>query len=98
MDAMNSLDERKRVLTIFGRRETQDGTSKALLRVRDAGIGFNTEARDRLFEPFYSTKPRGNGAGDSIVEAHGGRLWAETNLGKGATFAFSLPCAGDAKV
>jgi len=97
MDAMNTIEESQRVLIIGGRRETRDGSSGALLRVQDAGIGFKPEARDRLFEAFYTTKPHGMGMGlaisRSIVEAHAGRLWAEANHGSGATFLIRLPAA-----
>jgi len=98
MDAMNTIEESQRVLTICGRRETREGSCKALLSVQDAGIGFKPEEMDRLFEAFYTTKPDGMGMGlaisRSIVEAHSGRLWAETNRGSGATFLVSLPAAG----
>ena len=54
-----------------------------------------TETADRLFEPFYTTKPNGLGIGlgisQSLIEAHGGRLWLETNTEQGATFCFILP-------
>jgi C4-dicarboxylate-specific signal transduction histidine kinase len=97
MDAMNTLPGPERVLTIFGRRETRDGTPAALLGVQDVGIGLKADERERLFEPFYSTKPQGMGMGlaisRSIVEAHGGHLWAEPNQGAGATFFFALPAA-----
>jgi signal transduction histidine kinase len=70
-----------------------------LLSVQDAGTGLNPEEVDRLFEAFYTTKPEGMGMGlaisRSIIEAHGGRLWAEPNQGPGATFLLSLP-AGNA--
>src|SRR6266567_594816 len=90
MDAMNTIEESQRVLIIGGRRETRDGSSEALLSVQDAGVGFKPEEMDRLFEAFYTTKPDGMGMGlaisRSIIEAHGGRLWAEPNSGPGATF------------
>jgi len=101
MDAMNTIEESRRVLTISGRRETRDGNLGVLLSVQDAGIGFKPEERDRLFEAFYTTKPHGMGMGlaisRSIIEAHAGRLRAETNRGSGATFLISLPAAGKNK-
>ena len=63
--------------------------------VRDYGMGFDTENIDRIFEPFYTNKPDGMGIGlsisRSIIDAHGGRLWAENNLDRGATFYFTVP-------
>jgi len=98
MDAMSTIEESQRVLTIGARRETRDESSGALLSVRDAGIGFKPEESGRLFEAFYTTKPHGMGMGlaisHSIIEAHGGRLWAEPDHRTGATFSFSLPAAG----
>ena len=95
MDAMSQVEEAKRVLIIGGRRETQDGVSRAVVSVQDSGSGFKAEEMDRLFEAFYTTKPQGMGMGlaisRSIIEAHGGRLWTEPNQGPGATFLFSLP-------
>jgi C4-dicarboxylate-specific signal transduction histidine kinase len=97
MDAMSTVEESKRILRICGRRETRDGIPKVLLSVQDAGTGLNPEEVDRLFEAFYTTKPDGMGMGlaisRSIIEAHGGRMWAEPNQGSGATFLFSLPAA-----
>ena len=63
--------------------------------VRDYGMGFDPENIDRIFEPFYTNKPGGLGIGlsvvRSIIDAHGGRLWAENNPGRGATFYFTVP-------
>ena len=63
--------------------------------VRDAGPGLPADQMDKAFEPFHSTKPKGMGMGLSIsrtiIEAHGGRLWAEPDSGHGATFRFTLP-------
>ena len=102
MDAMNTIEESKRVLIICGRRETRDGKSEALLSVQDAGTGFTPQEMGRLFEAFYTTKPQGMGMGlaisRSIIEAHRGRLWAESNEECGATFGFCLPAAAPTPV
>lgn len=95
MDAMATVHERERLLEIRARPDTQDDALAATISVRDAGIGFQTGQVERLFEAFYTTKPHGMGMGlaisRSIVEAHGGRLWAESNREGGATFSFRLP-------
>ena len=100
MDAMNTVGESERILRVRGSRQTRDGRFEALVSVQDAGSGISPEAMKRLFESFYTTKPQGMGMGlaisRSIIEAHGGRLWAETNRGPGATLRFSLPSAGSA--
>ena len=100
MDAMNKVEESKRVLTICGRRETHDGTFEARISVSDSGVGLKPEEMERIFEAFYTTKPQGMGMGlaisHSIIEAHGGRLWAEPNQVPGVTFLFSLPTASNA--
>jgi signal transduction histidine kinase len=63
--------------------------------VRDTGLGLRPESLPRLFEPFYTTKPEGMGMGlsicRSIVEAHGGRLWASACEPRGALFQFTIP-------
>jgi signal transduction histidine kinase len=68
--------------------------------VQDSGIGLKLEEKNRLFEAFYTTKPQGMGMGlaisRSIIEAHGGRLWAESNPVAGTTFLFTLPIAEEA--
>jgi signal transduction histidine kinase len=79
-------------LTVTSKR-TEDGQS--LISVSDSGIGLPVEESERIFEAFFTTKPEGTGMGLSIsrtiVESHGGRLWASANTGRGATFHFSLP-------
>ena len=97
MDAMSSVDEPERRLDILGRPDTRDGGPAARISVQDRGVGLDAGRMDRLFEAFYTTKPHGMGMGlaicRSIIEAHGGRLWAESNQGPGATFSFRLPAA-----
>jgi signal transduction histidine kinase len=72
--------------------------SDLLIAVRDTGVGLSTENPDQIFERFVTTKPHSTGMGlaitRSIVESHGGRLWANANTGPDATFLFTLP--GDA--
>jgi PAS domain S-box-containing protein len=69
--------------------------SHVLIAVRDSGPGLDPEALDHLFDAFYTTKPQGLGMGlaisRSIIEAHGGRLWAKANASRGALFQFTLP-------
>jgi signal transduction histidine kinase len=68
-----------------------------LVAVRDSGPGLDPKGLDRLFDAFYTTKPQGLGMGlaisRSIIEAHGGRLWAKANVPQGAVFLFTLPLA-----
>ena len=70
-----------------------------LLSVTDCGVGIATEDVDRLFNAFFTTKASGMGMGlsicRSIVEGHGGRLWATANIPHGATFQFTLPVNAD---
>jgi PAS domain S-box-containing protein len=91
-DAMRDIEDRPRRLLI----RTEQAGKDACFTVQDSGIGFDSAIGDRLFESFYTTKPEGMGIGlsvsRSIIEAHGGRMWAVANDGTGATFGFSLPC------
>jgi len=99
MDAMITVAEGERLLEIRGRPDTQDGFPATLLSVRDRGVGLEAGQMDAVFEAFYTTKRHGMGMGlaisRSIIEAHGGRLWAKPNPGPGATFAFSLPALAE---
>jgi len=66
-----------------------------LISIKDTGVGLPTEQLDQIFSAFFTTKSQGTGMGLSIsrtiIESHGGRLWASANAGKGATFRFTLP-------
>ena len=72
-----------------------------LISVRDSGPGLPPASLERLFDAFYTTKPTGLGLGlsicRSIIEAHGGRLWASANVPRGAIFEFTLPAQSDSK-
>jgi signal transduction histidine kinase len=74
-------------------KRTEDG--HLLISVTDMGIGLSSDEAERIFEAFFTTKPRGTGMGLSIsrriIAAHGGDLWASPNTGPGATFQFTLP-------
>lgn len=92
IDAMSTVNDQPRTLTL--RSERQDGGHIRVV-VQDSGIGLTEEVKSRLFEPFFTTRSKGMGMGlsisRSIIEAHGGRLWAESNASRGATFQFTLP-------
>jgi PAS domain S-box-containing protein len=87
-----------RALLVTAQRYAPEPDAFVCVSVRDSGIGIRPEALERIFTPFYTTKPQGMGLGlaisRTIVKAHGGRLWAEVNNdGPGATFYFTLPAA-----
>jgi signal transduction histidine kinase len=79
-------------LTIKSQKEA-DG--QVLVSVRDTGVGLRPEHAEQIFNAFFTTKPEGTGMGlaisRSIIESHGGHLWATSNAGRGATFQFTLP-------
>jgi signal transduction histidine kinase len=93
IEAMTAVTDRPRVLWVQSR---IDESGYILCGVRDSGIGFGSES-DRVFTPFFTTKPNGMGMGlpisRSLVEDHGGRLWAEPNVPHGTLFSFRLPVA-----
>ena len=95
IDAMTSVTDQPRILKL--RSESQDSRYVRVV-VQDSGIGLTEEVKARLFEPFFTTRSKGMGMGlsisRSIIEAHGGRLWAESNGSGGATFQLTLP-SGD---
>jgi signal transduction histidine kinase len=92
LDAMSDVNDRPRDLLVRASEEEEGG---ARLIVKDAGVGFEPQGAERLFDAFYTTKSGGMGIGlsvsRSIIESHGGKLWAEQNDGPGATFSFSIP-------
>jgi PAS domain S-box-containing protein len=92
MQAMNTVDDRERILII---RTEQTQSDQLLLAVQDVGIGVAPDKVDQLFGAFYTTKPDGLGIGlsicRSIVEAHGGQIWASANAGPGMTFQLTIP-------
>lgn len=92
IEAMSGVSEGLRELLV---RSGTDESEQVVISVQDSGPGIDPESLDHLFEPFYTTKPHGLGMGlaisRSIVEGHGGRLWAAANTQRGAVFQFVLP-------
>ena len=92
IEAMSRLDQEARGLRIS---TTIEAPNSVLVAVRDTGPGLDPKSTDRLFEAFYTTKPEGMGMGlaicRSIIETHGGRLWATANEPRGAVLQFTLP-------
>jgi PAS domain S-box-containing protein len=92
IEAMRDVGEEEERELLISCRNEPDGVS---VEVRDSGPGLAAPALERVFEAFYSTKPSGLGLGlsicRSIIEAHGGRLWASPNVPRGAIFGFILP-------
>jgi PAS domain S-box-containing protein len=95
IEAMNKVPEDKRQLVIEARSHVSEAKSFVLITVTDSGMGLKEDNLPRVFEAFYTTKADGLGMGlaisRSIVEAHGGRLWATSNADLGATFQLLLP-------
>jgi PAS domain S-box-containing protein len=92
IESMASLDRQPKQILI---RSALKNPGELLVSVADTGPGIDAEHANRLFAPFFTTKPEGIGMGlaicRSIIEAHGGRLWAENNESGGAVFHFMLP-------
>jgi signal transduction histidine kinase len=93
VEAMSSIEAGARELLI----STEQDHTGVVVAVRDSGPGIDPTLLDRVFKAFYTTKPSGVGMGlsicRSIIDAHGGRLWAEANEPRGAVFQFTLPAA-----
>jgi len=95
IEAMTTVTDRPRELWA---QSQLDEFGNILVVVRDSGTGLGSEA-DRVFFPFFTTKPNGMGMGlpisRSLIEGHGGRLWAGPNVPHGAVFSFTLPVAAE---
>jgi PAS domain S-box-containing protein len=93
LNGIDAMKDTRGELTVTSKR-ADDG--QILIAVSDSGCGLPANGGDRLFAAFFTTKPQGTGMGLSIsrriIESHGGRLWANANTGRGATFQFTLPC------
>jgi PAS domain S-box-containing protein len=93
IEAMKSVDG-TREITIQSQRA---GNEQLLVSLSDTGIGFSPQLAEQIFDPFFTTKPHGTGMGlrisRSIIESHGGHLWAVGNPGHGAIFHLNLPAA-----
>jgi signal transduction histidine kinase len=91
LNGIEAMEDSGGELTV--KSELQDGQLQ--FSVRDTGVGLPAENMDQIFSAFFTTKPQGSGMGlaisRSIVESHGGRLWATADDGRGATFHFTLP-------
>ena len=92
IEATSGASEGAREVLISSRKDASNGV---LVAVRDSGLGLDPTSVDHLFDAFYTTKPGGMGMGlsicRSIIEAHGGRVWATANVPRGAVFHFTLP-------
>ena len=99
VEAMSGMREGARELLICTEKAESNG---ALVAVRDSGPGLDPKSVDRLFEAFYTTKAQDRGIGlaicRSIIEAHGGRIWAGANEPRGAVFQFTVPLEPDETV
>jgi signal transduction histidine kinase len=92
IEAMSAIMDRPRVLRVSSR---IDGPDSVLIVIRDTGTGLDPGKVDRIFDAFFTTKLEGMGMGlsicRSIIEAHGGRLWASPNPPYGSIFQFTMP-------
>jgi signal transduction histidine kinase len=96
IEAMSSITDQARVLTISSEPVEAGGV---VVAVEDTGTGLDQASADRIFDAFFTTKPNGMGMGlsicRSIIEAHGGRLWASPRTPRGAAFRFTVPAAAE---
>jgi signal transduction histidine kinase len=97
IEAMSTIAGRPHRLLIRSERQQED--LGVIVTLQDSGVGLDPNERDRVFDAFFSTKPRGLGMGlsicQTIISAHGGRLSARSNADYGTTFEFTLPAFAD---
>ncbi|MGA2097089.1 MAG: ATP-binding protein [Candidatus Acidiferrum sp.] len=95
IEAMSGVTGQPRQLVVRSRSE---GLDQVLVSIQDCGVGIRPDIMPRLFEPFFTTRSQGMGMGlaisRSIIESHGGKLWAESTGSQGSIFQFTLPSAG----
>lgn len=99
LNAIEAMKDTGGELTIRSRLNPE---SQLVISISDTGVGLPAESTERIFDAFHTTKPQGTGMGlaitRSIVESHGGRVWATPNQGAGATFHFTVPVEAEAHV
>jgi PAS domain S-box-containing protein len=97
MNGIEAMKDKGGELKISSRRNPE---GELITSISDTGVGLPTESAERIFDAFHTTKPQGTGMGlaitRSIVESHGGRVWATANAGAGASFHFTLPIEAEA--
>jgi signal transduction histidine kinase len=97
LNAIEAMKDTGGTLTITARPNSQ---GQIIVSISDTGVGLPQESTEQIFDAFHTTKPEGTGMGlaitRSIVESHGGRVWATANQGAGATFHFTLPIEAEA--
>jgi PAS domain S-box-containing protein len=93
IEAMKDVDGIREIVI----KSQREGNQQILISVSDTGVGLPPQAPEKIFDPFFTTKAHGTGMGlrisRSIIESHGGLLWAAGSSGRGATFQFTLPAA-----
>ncbi len=97
LNAIEAMKDTGGELTIRSRLNSE---GQLIIPLSDTGVGLPAESTERIFDAFHTTKPQGTGMGlaitRSIVESHGGRVWATPNQGAGAIFHFTLPVEAEA--
>jgi PAS domain S-box-containing protein len=97
MDAMKDVDTTREL--VINSQPAKNG--RVMVSVSDTGVGLPPQQAEKIFKAFFTTKPHGTGMGlpisRSIIESHGGRLWAADNSPRGASFCFTLPTKADAE-